>query len=59
MPVHHLPADEVAAICQFPVWKSPRDGNRVLLLSHQNNHVGFADIGDVVAQNGTFTPPAC
>ncbi|MFE6612115.1 hypothetical protein [Amycolatopsis sp. NPDC057786] len=33
--------------------------NRVLLLSRQNEHVGFADVGDVVAQNGTFTPPAC
>lgn len=54
-----LPADDVAAICQYPGWKSPRGNNWVLLLSHQNNHVGFADIGDVVAQNGAFSPPAC
>ncbi|WP_409490898.1 hypothetical protein [Amycolatopsis sp. cmx-11-12] len=54
-----LPADDVAAICQYPGWKSPRGNNWVLLLSHQNNHVGFADIGDVVAQNGSFSPPAC
>jgi hypothetical protein len=53
-----LPADDVAAICQLPT-KSPRGNNWVLLLNHQNNHVGFADIGDVVAQNGSFSPPAC
>jgi hypothetical protein len=54
-----LPADDVAAICQFPGWRSPRGGNWVLLLSHQNNHVGFADIGDIVSQGGSFAPPAC
>jgi hypothetical protein len=53
-----LPADDVAAICQLS-WNSPRGNHWVLLLSHQNNHVGFADIGDVVSQGGSFTPPLC
>jgi len=53
-----LPASDVAAICQLPS-NSPRGDNWVLLLNHANNHVGFADIGDIVSQGGSFTPPAC
>ncbi|NUR86328.1 MAG: hypothetical protein HOY71_19775 [Nonomuraea sp.] len=53
-----LPASDVAAICQLPA-NSPRGNHWVLLLNHANNHVGFADMGDVVPQNGSFTPPWC